>query len=102
MTELQDRDPMRVPAARRVRDLVYETFATEGRAPSIGELARKTDSVLESVQDLLRELAEAHALVLSPDGDAVRMAHPFTAAPMAFVLTPVDGHDDRRWWGGCA
>ncbi len=21
---------------------------------------------------------------------------------MAFVLTPVDGRDDRRWWGGCA
>ncbi|KAK8154556.1 hypothetical protein IWX90DRAFT_489980 [Phyllosticta citrichinensis] len=21
---------------------------------------------------------------------------------MAFVLTPQDGHDDHRWWGGCA
>lgn len=21
---------------------------------------------------------------------------------MAFVVTPVDGRDDRRWWGGCA
>lgn len=30
------------------------------------------------------------------------MAHPFTAAPMAFVVTPSDGLDDRRWWGGCA
>lgn len=30
------------------------------------------------------------------------MAHPFSAAPMAFVVTPADGFDDRRWWGGCA
>lgn len=102
MTEPQDRDPMRAPAARRVRDLVYATFAAEGRAPSVAELARKTESAPQSVQRLLHDLAAAHALVLTPDGDAVRMAHPFTAAPMAFVLTPADGRDDRRWWGGCA
>lgn len=93
---------MRTPQSRRVRDLVYETFATEGRAPSIAELARRTRSNPASIQLILGELAEAHALVLAPDRDAIRMAHPFTAAPMAFVVTPADGHDDRRWWGGCA
>lgn len=87
---------------RRVRDLVYETFVREGRAPSIAELARLTSSSVDAVQERLTELADAHALVLSPDGDAVRIAHPFTAAPMAFVVTPLDGLDDRRWWGGCA
>lgn len=100
MTE--HRDPMQHPESRRVRDLVYETLATEGRAPSVGELARRTGSEPERVQELLHELADAHALVLSAGGDRIRMAHPFSAAPMAFVLTPVDGHDDRRWWGGCA
>ncbi|WP_240810271.1 alkylmercury lyase family protein [Actinomadura sp. WMMA1423] len=85
-----------------MRDLVYETFAAEGRAPSVGELARRTRSTAEAVQGMLGDLADAHALVLAPEGDSVRMAHPFTAAPMAFVVTPVDGHDDRRWWGGCA
>ncbi|MFC7451101.1 alkylmercury lyase family protein [Rhodococcus daqingensis] len=93
---------MNTPQSRRVCDLVYETFATQGRAPSVAELARLTQSTIESVQDNLDDLAEAHALVLAPDRDAVRMAHPFTAAPMAFVVTPADGHDDRRWWGGCA
>ncbi|MFC9558303.1 alkylmercury lyase family protein [Agromyces sp. NPDC056965] len=93
---------MHHPASRRVRDLVYETLAAEGRAPSVGELARMTGSSTARVQGLLTELADAHALVLSAEGDRIRMAHPFTAAPMAFVLTPVDGHDDRRWWGGCA
>jgi hypothetical protein len=87
---------------RRVRDLVYETLAREGRAPSLAELARRTRSTVAETQTVLRTLADAHSLVLTPDGDAVRMAHPFSAAPMAFVVTPGDGRDDRRWWGGCA
>ncbi|MFF2274087.1 organomercurial lyase [Agromyces sp. NPDC058136] len=93
---------MNTPESRRLRDLVYETFAAEGRAPSPAELARRTDSDVGEVRQRLHELADAHALVLNRDGDAVRMAHPFTAAPMAFVVTPTDGLDDRRWWGGCA
>lgn len=93
---------MDTPESRKVRDLVYETFAAEGRAPSVAELARRTRSTAEAVQGILDDLAEAHALVLTPDGDAVRMAHPFTSAPMAFTVTPLDGLDDRRWWGGCA
>lgn len=93
---------MDTPQPRRVRDLVYETLAKEGRAPSIAELARKTDISDEAVRDILHTLADAHAVVLTEDGDAIRMAHPFSAAPMAFVVTPLDGYDDRRWWGGCA
>ncbi|BCJ28523.1 alkylmercury lyase family protein [Actinocatenispora sera] len=86
----------------QLRQLVYATFANEGRAPSVAELARRAGLPPEAVLTNLRELAELHALVLAPDGDAVRMAHPFSTAPMAFVVTPVDGRDDRRWWGGCA
>ncbi|WP_242902216.1 alkylmercury lyase family protein [Actinomadura terrae] len=93
---------MKTPESRKVRDLVYETFASEGCAPSVAELARATRNSIEETQKILHDLAEVHALVLTADGDAVRMAHPFTSAPMAFVVTPLDGHDDRRWWGGCA
>ncbi|MDJ1370503.1 alkylmercury lyase [Gulosibacter molinativorax] len=93
---------MHDPASRHLRDLVYETLANEGRAPSMGELATKTESTPAEVRSRMQALADEHALVLNDEGDAVRMAHPFTAAPMAFVLTPVDGFDDRRWWGGCA
>lgn len=93
---------MITPEARTVRSLVYATFADEGRAPSIYELARKTTRTPEAVRATLGELADAHAVVLSEDGDAIRMAHPFTSAPMAFTVTPQDGCDDRRWWGGCA
>lgn len=93
---------MAMDGSRRIRDLVYETFLTEGRAPSIGELSRRAGVPRETVAQDLADLADAHALVLNEDGDRIRMAHPFTAAPMAFVVTPQDGHDDRRWWGGCA
>ncbi|WP_426004043.1 organomercurial lyase [Paenarthrobacter sp. NyZ202] len=93
---------MNTPESRRLRDLVYQTLAAEGRAPSVRELARQTGRPVDEVQRDLHFLADQHALVLTHDGDAVRMAHPFSAAPMAFVVTPQDGRDDRRWWGGCA
>jgi Alkylmercury lyase len=85
-----------------LRAAVYQTLAAEGRAPSIGELARLLGADRDAVSAGLAELAGRHMVVLNAAGDAVRMAHPFSAAPMAFVLSPADGHDDRRWWGGCA
>ena len=88
---------MENPVSRHLRDLVFDTLAAEGRAPSIAELARLTNGTEREVRDHLHTLADEHTLVLTPDGDAVRMAHPFSAAPMAFVVTPADGFDDRRW-----
>jgi hypothetical protein len=89
-------------ALTRLRAMVYQTLADEGRAPSPGELTRRLALPPSQVQAGLRTLAQRHALVLAQDGDAIRMAHPFSAAPMAFVVIPADGRDDRRWWGGCA
>jgi hypothetical protein len=86
----------------RIRTVVYRTFADEGRAPSVREIARRSSLSAGQTLHGLQQLADRHALVLSRDGDAVRMAHPFSADPMAFVVTPLDGYDDRRWWGGCA
>ncbi len=85
-----------------VRRVVYDTLAAEGRAPSVREIARRCGLTPEDAQLALGELAARHAVVLTPDGDAVRMAHPFSAAPMGFVVTPTDGTDERMWWGGCA
>ena len=85
-----------------LREEVYRTLATEGRSPSVRELARLTGLDRAVVLAGLAELARGHSLVLNGDGDAVRMAHLFSAAPMAFVVSPPDGGDDLRWWGGCA
>lgn len=79
------------PEAQRVRFAIYDTFAREGRAPSLAELGSGAAAAL-------RELHELHAIVLTDAGDAIRMAHPFSAWPMSFVVR--DG--DELWWGGCA
>jgi Alkylmercury lyase len=94
-------------AEREVRLAVYRTFAVQGRAPSAAELAATTGLAETAVRHALRALHEAHAIVLTPAGDAVRMAHPFSAAPMGFVVGAEGGgaagyEGDRMWWGGCA
>ena len=94
-------------ADRAVRLAVYRGFAEQGRPPSVAELAAGTGLAAADVRAALRALHEAHAVVLTPAGDAVRMAHPFSAAPMGFVVgaegAGVTGYSgDRMWWGGCA
>src|SRR5262245_23116950 len=85
-------------AARSVRRLAYQTFAREGRAASPAELADELELDPADVLSALRELHDRHAIVLTPAGDAIRMAHPFSAAPMGFVVRV----GDQFWWGGCA
>lgn len=84
--------------AQSVRRFVYQTFAQQGRAPSPAELAGELELDPANVLRALDELHERHALVLAPAGDAIRMAHPFSAAPMGFVVRA----GDQFWWGGCA
>src|SRR3954468_1785891 len=86
------------PAARAIRTHVFSTFAAEGRAPSPAELGVKLGLSGGEVESGLRELHDAHALVRTAAGDGIRMAHPFSAWPMGFVLS----EGDRFWWGGCA
>ena len=85
------------PELAAVRALVYRTFATEGRPPSIAELGRLLGRSSQAIRAALALLHAQHLLVLAPDGDAIRMAHPFSAAPMGFVVQA----GDERWWGGC-
>jgi hypothetical protein len=78
--------------------MVFDTFAREGRPPSPRELAAALQLDDEQVLTGLRELHGAHAVVLADAGDSIRMAHPFSAWPMGFVVRDAD----RFWWGGCA
>jgi hypothetical protein len=94
--------------AVRIRNAVFSSFATQGVPPSPAELAQELRLDAGVVAEALRSLHEAHALVLTDAGDAVRMAHPFSAAPMGYVVTAAGTHSgtgyegDRAWWGGCA
>jgi hypothetical protein len=81
------------------RRIVFERFAASGAPPSAGEAAQALGVEPEALLSTWRELHERHQLVLGPRGDAIRMAHPFSASPMGFV---VRAGDDRLWWGGCA
>jgi hypothetical protein len=92
---------------RAVRLAIYRSFAGQGRPPSIAEIAAVTGLAATGVRDAMQNLHDAHAIVLTPAGDAVRMAHPFSAAPMGFVVGaegtgPAGYAGDRMWWGGCA
>jgi len=88
------------PLQSDVRRVVFERLGASGAAPSIAAIASELGVADDDVRGALEELHQGHHLVLAPEGDSVRMAHPFSAAPMAFVLRAPG--DDRLWWGGCA
>jgi hypothetical protein len=95
------------PDQAAVRLAVYRGFAGQGSPPSVAGLAAETGIAETAVRAALQSLHDAHAIVLTPARDAVRMAHPFSAAPMGFVVGaegtgPAGYAGDRMWWGGCA
>ena len=64
-----------------------------GRAPAARELGTAS-----AVRDGWRQLHEAHALVLNPATDEIRMANPFSAVPTAYRV-----HANDHWWyANCA
>ncbi len=85
------------PELARLRGLIARTFAEEGRPPSVAEAARRLATSVDGIRANLAELDARHLIVLAVDRDAIRMAHPFSAAPMGFVVRA----GDARWWGGC-
>jgi hypothetical protein len=76
-----------------LRNRTYAAFVELGRAPTAGELGD-----VEAVREGWRSLHEAHALVLDPATDEIRMANPFSAVPTAFRVLA----NDRWWYANCA
>ena len=62
-----------------VRNVTYRTFVELGRAPSVEEMAGAADLSSTGVEAVWRELHRAHALVLNPATNEIRMANPFSA-----------------------
>lgn len=86
----------------RVRRVIYDTFATQGRALSraeIRELVAAGGLPLDDAQvaAAVTELAAQRHLALNAYG-AIAMAHPFTAVPLGFSVMG----ERTLWWGGCA
>lgn len=81
-----------------LRRETYRLFVELGRAPSAAEVADAHGIPVEAVVPGWRRLHEAHALVLNPATDELRMANPFSAVPTAYRVEA----DGRWWYANCA
>lgn len=69
-----------------------------GYAPEVDELANYLKVSEAEVSVGLRNLQDAHGVVLHPNSDKIWVIHPFSLAPTPFLVRC--GH--REWWGNCA
>jgi len=76
-----------------LRRRTYAHMVEHGRAPRPEELGDR-DAVVAG----WRRLHEAHALVLNPATDEIRMLNPFSAIPTAYRVRA----RDRWWYANCA
>jgi Alkylmercury lyase len=76
-----------------LRRETYAFLVEHGRAPEAAELGDR-DEVLAG----WRRLDAAHALVLDPGTDELRMLNPFSAVPTAYRVQA----GGRWWYGNCA
>jgi len=83
---------------RELRQVVYREFVEEGRPPTASEAARRLQIGIEEVMAGWGRLHDEHVLVLDADRVGIRMAHPFSARQMHFVVASAE----QKWWGGCA
>jgi hypothetical protein len=84
--------------AWRVRRHVYAAIVTRGAPPAAGEVATALDLPLAATRAALLRLHELHAIFLEPDGESVRMAHPFSAIATGFRVRS----RGVGYWANCA
>jgi hypothetical protein len=77
-----------------LRNRTYRHFVETGRAPTASDLGLPEPEL----DAAWRRLHEAHALVLSPATNEIRMLNPFSLVPTAYRV-----HAGGRWWyANCA
>ena len=74
---------------RELRNRIYAQLVELGRVPAIDETGADEAS--------LRRLHDEHALVLEPDGSAIRMLNPFSGVPTPYRVEA----GGRSWFGNC-
>lgn len=82
----------------RLRNVTYRLFVEHGDAPTSAEVAVALGWDPARVVAGWRRLHDAHALVLQPGNDAIRMANPFSAVPTPFRVRAAG----RWWYANCA
>jgi hypothetical protein len=81
-----------------LRNLTYRLLVELGRAPRAAKVAEAAGLARPEVTAAWRRLHEAHALVLEPGTDEIRMAAPFSAVPTPHRVEAAG----RSWYGNCA
>lgn len=91
---------MPVPEATlwQMRHLIYQAFATTGRAPALAQLATDLDLPENDALATLHTLGDMHSVFLTENRGAVLMANPFSAVPTPFRVS-ANGVD---YWANCA
>jgi len=81
-----------------VRQAIYGQFVSTGAAPTAASLASTLGLTTGDIAAALQRLFERRVLVLSPDGDKIIMAPPFSGIPTQHrVFT-----GEREYFANCA
>jgi hypothetical protein len=74
---------------RALRNRIYGQLVELGRVPTIAETGAEPDA--------LWRLHDEHALVLEPDGSAIRMLNPFSGVPTPYRVRAAG----CKWFANC-
>jgi hypothetical protein len=74
---------------RALRNRIYAQLVELGRVPTVAETGAEPEA--------LGRLHDEHALVLEPDGSAIRMAAPFSGVPTPYRVQAAG----REWFANC-
>jgi hypothetical protein len=83
--------------AVRLRQAIWESALTNCVIPTKKQLAILTKSRSSDITLALRELHDAHVIVLQPESGEVLMANPFSAVPTPFEVKS----GERTWFANC-
>ena len=64
-----------------IKQAIYQHFASTARAPAPHQLAVQSACTTDDVRGALARLQRNRVLLLSPDGETIRMAPPFSGVP---------------------
>jgi hypothetical protein len=82
----------------RIRNHLYASFVRDGRAATVSEAAEALHLPAGEVADAYRRLHDAHAVVLQPDGNEIRMLNPFSTGATPHRVEA----GGRSWFANCA
>ncbi len=72
------------PFDSKVRYHIYSHFVDKGEPPSVETVAIALNEDIESVRKSFHNLAIAHAILLDPGSEQIRMANPLSGIPTTF------------------